>query len=87
MTNQEAIEILKDLWRWEHPNWLEKDIRQALDKGIEALENQTSVIRELEKIKQEMLLKRDSVDLFQSAFDWNIELIDKRISELKGEQE
>lgn len=38
MTNQEAIEILKDLWRWEHPNWLEKDIRQALDKGIEALE-------------------------------------------------
>ena len=40
MTNQEAIEILKDLWRWEHPNWLEKDIRKALDKGIEALENQ-----------------------------------------------
>ena len=40
MSNQEAIEILKDLWRWEHPNWLEKDIRQALEKGIESLENQ-----------------------------------------------
>ena len=40
MNREEAIEILKDLWRWEHPNWLEKDIRQALEKGIEALENQ-----------------------------------------------
>ena len=40
MNKEEAIEILKDLWRWEHPNWLEKDIRKALDKGIEALENQ-----------------------------------------------
>ena len=40
MNNQEAIEILKDLWRWEHPNFLEKDIRKALDKGIEALDNQ-----------------------------------------------
>ena len=42
MNREEAIEILKDLWRWEHPNWLEKDIRQALEKGIEALKNQKS---------------------------------------------
>ena len=43
MTDKEAIEILKDLWRWEHPNWLEKDIRQALDKGIEALEKLNAI--------------------------------------------
>ena len=51
MTNQEAIEILKDLWRWKHPNQLEKDIRQALDKGIEALENQKSLGGELMKFR------------------------------------
>ena len=44
-----------------------------------------ALIAELEVIKYEMLLKRDSVDLFQSAFNWNIELIEKHIAELKGE--
>ena len=42
-------------------------------------------VEELEKIKYEMLLKRDSVELFQNVFNWNIELIDKRIAELKGD--
>ena len=40
MTNQEAIEIYKDLWRYEHSEFSEKEIREALEKGIEALEKQ-----------------------------------------------
>lgn len=50
MTDQEAIEILKDLWRYEHSEFSEEEIREALDKGIEALKNQSSVIEEFEKI-------------------------------------
>lgn len=60
--------------------------RNQYDKGYKDGARET-FIEELEKIKYEMLLKRDSVDLFQSAFNWNIELIEKRISELKGEME
>ena len=38
MTDQEAIEILKDLWRYEHSEFSEKEIREALEKGIIALD-------------------------------------------------
>lgn len=99
MTDKEAIEILKDLWRWEHPNWLEKDIRQALDKGIEALETQNSIIEEFEKIKakiQNNTIRRtiveDSVGYAYTRYkdyiiseDNVMNIIDERISELKGE--
>ena len=51
----------------------------------ESIYNGTPFEEELEKIKYEMILQRDSVDLFQSAFDWNIELIEKHITEIKGE--
>lgn len=36
----ETIEILKDLWRYEHSEYSEKDIRKALDIAIKALEKQ-----------------------------------------------
>ena len=52
MKNKEAIEILKDLWRYEHSEFSEKEIREALEKGIEALEKQKSVIEELERYKK-----------------------------------
>ena len=38
MTDKEAIEVLKDLWRYEHSEYPEKQIREALEKGIKALE-------------------------------------------------
>ena len=38
MKNKEAIEILKDLWRYEHSEFSEKVIREALEKGNEALD-------------------------------------------------
>ena len=38
MTKEEAIEVLKDLWRYEKSNYSEKQIRKALDMAIEALE-------------------------------------------------
>ena len=37
MTREEAIEILKDLWRTKHSTYLEADIRKALDMAINAL--------------------------------------------------
>lgn len=37
---KETIEILKDLWRYEHSEYSEKDIRKALDIAIKALEKQ-----------------------------------------------
>ena len=45
-------------------------------------------INELEKIKEEMIQERDSVDLScADSFNWNIKLIDKHIAELKGDTE
>lgn len=37
MTRETAIEVIKDLWRYEHSEFSEKDIREALDMAIEAL--------------------------------------------------
>ena len=38
MSDEETIEVLKDLWRYEHSEYSEKQIREALEKGIEALD-------------------------------------------------
>ena len=40
MTREEAIEILKDLWRTKHSTYLEADIRKALEMAIQALEQE-----------------------------------------------
>lgn len=43
-------------------------------------------IEELEEIKREMILERDSVDLScAETFNWNIKLIDNHIAKIKGE--
>lgn len=51
ITKEEAIEILKDLWRYEHSEYPEKDIRKALDIAIKALEQEPV----LDKLKSEIL--------------------------------
>lgn len=86
LTNQEAIEQLK----LNNPFMAGKEkelFSQAIDKGIEALENQKSVIEELEKIKAEI---GEAYSYFDSAdvhWGFNIcrDIIDTRIKELKGE--
>ena len=40
MTREEAIKVLKDLWRYEHSKFPEKYIREALDMAIKALEQE-----------------------------------------------
>jgi hypothetical protein len=40
MTRGKAIEVLKDLWRYEHSDFSEKDIREALDVAIKAVEQE-----------------------------------------------
>lgn len=64
------------------------ECKESLEMAIEALENQTSVIAELKKIKAEM--EKDKIILFYAPQkveilnEW-IEKLDKRIAELKGE--
>ena len=45
MTRGKAIEVLKDLWRYEHSEFSEKDIREALDIAI----NDVSYIKQEEE--------------------------------------
>lgn len=40
MTNKEAIELLDDLRKYEHSEYYEQEVQEALEKGIKALENQ-----------------------------------------------
>lgn len=90
MKNQEAIEILKDLWRYEHSEYYEQEVREALEKGIEALENRNSTIEELEKIKRKMIdcfSQEDDIDSdhYNHALDIAISIVHDSIIELKGE--
>ena len=99
MNNKEAIEVLKiKKAEFETDAWLQSDIKtleklqgdiKALEKGIKALENQKSIVEELEKIKAEIhKLAFDDEDgdyLTLIDDDEAMELIDKQIAELKGE--
>lgn len=81
MTNQEAIEELKA--RKEHYEMGDgcEFLVEALEKGIKALENQKSVIEELEKLKVEF--EEDKYILLNQTTA--IKVIDNRITQLKGE--
>ena len=98
MTNQEAIIELKDLKDYCHSTFLKRTCEaytQAINKAIETLENQSSVIEELEKIKAE-IEKLNNTD-YGSMFSYEshkgagdmqddiINIIERDISELKGE--
>lgn len=87
MTNNEAIEILKGAIK--KPNTKDGYLGQALTMGIEALENQKSIIEELEKIKTKINYDGEhfKYDSDHYAIDlWEVNnIIDKRISELKGD--
>ena len=74
MTDKEAIEILKDLWRWEHPNWLEKDIRQALDKGVEALEklNAIETIINTDYVQEDVFKYKAIVNTVKENKQWQM---------------
>ena len=90
MTNKEAIEKLKSGEPFSELYF--EDWEKALEMGIKALENQKSVIEELEKIKHE--IGKEFVDLQDGSEEWRsyvnesvlscYEIVDKHISELKG---
>lgn len=84
MTNEEAIEQFKyaiDLIKQDGKDYLDERDIPMLKMGIEALENQKSVIEELEKIKEEIsgrcIFSISKIDV--------LDIIDNHISELKGE--
>ena len=89
MNNQEAIEQLK----LNNPFMAGKDkelFSQAIDKGIEALENQKSVIEELEKIKAEITACTQQEEgevpaCINYGIKLSTEIVEKHIAELKGE--
>ena len=49
------IEILRALWAYEKPNYTEKEIRDAIDLAIKALENQPRWIPVTERLPEESL--------------------------------
>ena len=96
MNREEAIEILKGAIK--KPNTKDGYLGQALTMGIEALENQKSLQAELEEIKAEMHKNSYMKPMgnFNDEFDEECRaidmddvnyILDKRITELKGEQE
>ena len=89
MNNQEAINRLIGL-KMSYKIRIEEEDIEALDKGREALENQKTLQEELEKIKAEINL--EDIDcqyeedyVYSGGLQKAIEIIDNRISELKGE--
>lgn len=88
MTNEQAIEILKNIKEWFQDEGLQYDVK-ALVESIEALENQKSIIAELEKIKAEIeLMDFDFGDYYDNTgtiIEMVSKVIDKYISELKEE--
>lgn len=89
MTNKEAIEILKNIKAgFETDEWLQDDTK-ALDKAIEALENQKNIIKELEKMKAKIEQMDfdfgDYYDYTDTIIEMVSKVIDNHISELKGE--
>ena len=62
-----------------------KEKASVIEK-LEEIKAEMDIIAELEQIKAEMEQERDLVDLScADSFNWNIRLIDKHITELKGE--
>lgn len=87
-TNQETTEELKEKEHYETGDSC-KVIVEAIDKAIQSLENQSSVIEELEKIRSEIELTDfdfgDYYDHTDTIIEMVSKVIDKRIAELKGE--
>ena len=93
MTREEAIEELKGQIKCLkcetgidcekcRPNWSSENDIEALDTAIKALEQEpTSVIEELEKIKAELLSECPNTNARMICMS----ILDKHISELKGE--
>lgn len=75
MTRKEAIEVLKDLWRYEHSEFSEKDIRKALDIAINSLEIDERYELEYEQTEPcEDAISRQA--LINKAISWNKHFID-----------
>lgn len=76
MTNEEAIEILKDLWRYEHSEYPEKDIRKALDIAIKALEQEPVLNKIRAEIEQERVGYPPSAGYYKANIKC-LQIIDK----------
>ncbi len=88
MTDKEAKDRLISL-RTSYKIRIEEEDIEALDKGIEALENQKNIIKELEKMKAKIEQMDFDLGDYYDHTDTIIEMvsnvIDKQIEELKGE--
>lgn len=82
---KETIEILKDLWRYEHSEYSEKDIRKALDIAIKALEREPVLDKIREEIEQAYCIVRDDYDKGRNyGVYMAIQIIDKYKLESEG---
>ena len=98
MTKKEVLDwlyrIKSKLTMYFPSKWV-SECEQAIDYAIKALENQKSMVEELEKIKAEMnveLFKEYSAERefdsgYESCLKQQINRIDNHIKELKGEND
>lgn len=96
MKREEAITELKDLKDYCRSTFLKRTCEaytKAIDKGIEAIENQKSVIEELEMMWEKIRALPDinpdypmDKTIHISRYEVQ-EIVYERISELKGEKE
>ena len=66
MTNQEAIKVIRALWAYQEPHYTEKEIREALDLAIKALET-PQVVLFAENITEEE--KQKLITEFKAVMD------------------
>ena len=70
MTNAEAIEVLEDLWKYEHSEkYSEQEIREALDKGIQALDDRYYLIIRRSRYNVNRRFDDDKEEILVDAYD------------------
>ena len=84
MTREEVIKDLRYIKNMNHNSLWQSS---AIDEAIKALENQKSIIEELEKIKEEIVELEKKMGQGIFTVELASEIVNDHIAELKGEKE
>lgn len=61
MTNEEAIRVIKELWRYKDCGHSDKEVREALDMAIESLERSDKFQQKAEVVISQLRADRDQL--------------------------
>ena len=62
MTNEEAIRVIKALWRYKDCGHSDKEVREALDMAIESLEHSEKFQQKAEVVISQLRTDRDRLE-------------------------